>query len=110
MSYEKIVAILEALKESLKIPYTYYQFTDPEEIAGQNRYIAYFESDKIRFLADDKVYRYEPQFAVELYTKIKDLEAEQALIALFDSSDVVWSGGETVYLDDEKMYQTVFYC
>lgn len=110
MSYEKIVAILETLKTSHKIPYAYYQFSDPGEIKGQKRYIAYFESSKIRFLADDKVYRYEPKFAVELYTKTKDLEAEQALIALFDSNEVVWSGGETVFIDEEKMFQTVFYC
>lgn len=109
MTYEIMTAILDALKESLKIPYCYYQFADESEIEGADKYIAYFEDDKLRFLADNKVYHFEPHFAVELYTKTKDIETEGALIALFDENEVAWSGGESVYIEDEKMYQTVFY-
>ena len=105
MTYTIMTAILDALK----IPYAYYQFEDKSEIEGADKYIAYFEDEKLRFMADDKVYHFEPHFAVELYTKTKDIATENALIALFDSNDVAWSGGETVYLDDEKMYLTVFY-
>lgn len=105
MTYEIMTAILD----DLKIPYAYHQFEDKSEIEGADKYIAYFEFDKNRFIADDIVYHYEPHFAVELYTRKKDLSAEQALIQLFDEYEAAWSGGDTVYLDDEKMYLTVFY-
>lgn len=102
MTYELMNTILT----ELGIPFTYYQFkTKPTG----DKYIAYFESEKVRMLADDKVYHYEPSFAVELYTKTKDLTTEASLIALFEHYDVPWSGGTSVYIDSEKMYQTVFY-
>lgn len=106
MTYEIMTAILD----DLKLPYAYYQFKDKSEIEGADKYVAYFEFDKSRFLADDIVYHFEPHFAVELYTAVKDLDAERALIQLFDDYEVAWSGGDTVYIEDEKMYQTVFYC
>ena len=103
MSYELINTILTALG----IPYTYYQFKEPPT---GDKYIAYFETEKRRLLADDKVYHHEPSFAVELYTKIKDVETEEALIALFDQYDVVWSGGDSTWIESEQVYQTVYYC
>lgn len=105
MTYELINKILT----DSKIKFTYYQFKNHEEIKGLNRYIAYFESEKLRVVADDKVWHHEPNFAVELYTKTKDLEAENILIQLFAENEVTWSGGESVYIDEEDMYQTVFY-
>lgn len=104
MTYQLMTDILD----ELNIKYTYLQF-DPGELDGVDKYIAYFESDKIRYLADDKVYHYEPHFAVELYTKYKDINTEQDLIGLFDKNEVPWSGGVSTYIDSEKMYMTVFY-
>lgn len=106
MTYDVMTAILD----DLKIPYAYYQFRDRSEIEGADKYIAYFEVEKIRFLADNKVYHFEPHFAVELYTAVKDVEAEQALIQLLDANEAPWSGGDTVYIEEEKMFLTVFYC
>ena len=103
MSYELINTILT----ELGIPYTYFQFKEPP---SGDKYIAYFEMEKKRFLADDKVYHHEPSFAVELYTKIKDVETEETLIGLFDKYNVVWSGGESTWIESEQVYQTVYYC
>lgn len=103
MTYERIVQILT----ELGIPFAYYQFKNPPT---GDKYIAYFETGKDRFLADDKVYSWAPTFAIELYTKKKDLETEDRLIALFEQHEVVWSGGESSWIESEKMYQTVFYC
>ncbi len=103
MTFDRVIQILTALG----IPYAYYQFK--EKPTGP-AYIAYFETGKSRVLADDKVYVHTPQFAIELYTKKKDLTLEDQLIALFEQHEIVWSGGESVYIDSEKMYQTVFYC
>lgn len=92
--------------DELGIPYCYYQFNGPVKYKA---YIAYFEDDKELFLADDKVYLQEPHFAVELYTQKKDRKTEKLLTDLFEKYEVVWSGGVSVYIDSEKMYQTVFY-
>lgn len=102
MTYELIKSILD----ELGLPYAYFQFKKPPK---GNKYIAYFESDKVRFLADDTVYHFEPHFAIELYTKDKDIATEQALIDLLQENDVPWSGGESTYIDSENVFQTVFY-
>jgi len=102
MTYELITSILD----ELGLPYAYYQFKKPPE---GNKYIAYFESDKIRLMADNVVYYFEPHFAIELYTKDKDIATENRLIELLKVNEVPWSGGESNYIDSEKVYQTVFY-
>lgn len=102
MTYELIKSILD----ELGLEYAYYEF---KKKPTGDKYIVYFESEKVRFLADDKVYNYEPQFALELYTKTKDIATETALINLFDENEVVWSGGESSYIDSEQIWQTVFY-
>ena len=61
MSFELMNLILT----ELGIPFAYFQFKEPPT---GDKYIAYFESEKVRFLADDKVYHHEPAFAVELYS------------------------------------------
>lgn len=110
MTYEVIKSVLDEYKSALGVPYCYHHFKDRSEIEGKSCYAAYFEIEKGRFLADDKVYTYDFHFAVELYTKVKDTAAERKLMELFDQYEVVWYGGETVYIEDEKVYMTVFYC
>ena len=104
MTYELMNTILT----SLGIPYAYHHFKKPVTAA---KYAAYFESDRVRFLADDHVYAWGPQFAVELYMrKDRDIALENQLIELFDQYDVVWSGGESTFIDSEGVYLTTFYC
>lgn len=100
--YVKIKTVLD----EFGLPYAYYQF---KEAPVGDAYIAYFETGKNRMLADDKVYLHESSFAVELYTKTKDPTLEESLISAFEDAELVWSGGETTYIDSEKMYQTIFY-
>lgn len=102
MNYELINQILA----ETGIEYSYYQFLEPPT---GDKYIAYLEISKERFLADDRVYSWTPTFAIELYTRIKDLETEQELIDLFDSHGLVWSGGESEWIEQERIFQTVFY-
>ncbi len=102
MSYELIKKILD----ELGILYTYYEFHEP---VTAKRYIAYFENAKDTFLADNKVYHFEPRFTIELYTKVVEPETEQKLIDLFEKYEVVWSADSPTYIDSEKVYQTVFY-
>lgn len=102
MTYELIQKILK----ELGITYTYYQFKGPVK---SPKYIAYYEISKNPEYADDKVYHFEPSFAVELYTKDKDVATENKLIALFAKYEVPWDGGVSTYIDTEKVYETVFY-
>ena len=102
MTYELMNTILT----ELALPFAYDHFREPPT---GNAYVAYFESDKIRFLADDVVYHHEPHFAVELYTAFKDPTLEGTLMELFERHEVPWSGGDSVWIESEKMYQTVFY-
>ncbi len=103
MSYETIQKILE----EMGLPYAYYEFNGPIEA---ERYIAYYEDTKETFLADDRVYKWEPHFAIELYTKYKEPETEEKLVELFDKYEVPWAGGETSRIDTEKVFVTIFYC
>lgn len=81
MTYDTIETVLN----ELGLPYAYFQFkSKPRSIP----YVAYFEDEKLRFMADDKVYRFEPHFAIELYTTKKDPELENRLIELFDQHEV----------------------
>lgn len=105
MTYE----LMDEILTEMGLPYTYYQFSGDNLPAG-DKYIAYFESEKVRFLADDKVFHYTPTFAIELYTKYKEPNTEKQLIDLLDQYEVVWSGGESTWIESEQMFQTVFYC
>lgn len=102
MTYELIKTILD----ELGIVYTYYEFREP---VTASKYIAYYENAKERFLADDKVYHFEPRFTIELYTKYVEPETEQALIDLFEEYGVLWSAESATYIDTEKVFLTVFY-
>lgn len=102
MTYELIKTILD----ELGIVYSYYEFNEP---VTAKRYIAYFENAKDRFVADDKVYHFEPRFTIELYTKHVEPQTEQKLIDLFEKYEVVWSADSATYIDTEKVFLTVFY-
>lgn len=103
MTYEEINSILK----EFGLPYAYNEFNGP---VTYSQYVAYFEDDKNLFYADNIVYDQTPHFAIELYTKTKDRKLEQKLIDIFQSHEVAWSGGVSTYIDNEQIYQTVFYC
>lgn len=98
--------LVQKILDELGIEYAYYQFSEP---ITADRYIAYFENAKDRFLADNKVYAFESRFSIELYTKAVEPDTEQKLIDLFDKYEVAWSADSATYIDTERVYMTVFY-
>lgn len=102
INYETVTSILK----ELGIEYAYYQFN--EDMSGKERFIAYLETSREPFNADDKTYVFERRFAIELYTKVIEPETEQKLIDLLDKYDIAWNCDSSTWLEDEKVYITVF--
>ena len=103
MTFELMVKMLEALG----LPFSYFQFKDSP---GSDCYVAYFETEKVQHYADNRTYKWDPRFAIELYSKEKDPSLEERLIDILGKYNVPWSGGESTWIEPEQMYQTVFYC
>lgn len=93
----------EKILSSSGFPVTYLSW--PENRAPQMPYICYYVSGSDNFAADGIVYYPVNQIQVELYTELKDLEAEAALeIAL---ASFYWNKTET-YIDTENCYQIAY--
>ena len=99
MTLEEFKSILE----STGFPVTYHSW--PESKAPPMPYICYYVSGSDNFAADGVVYYPVNQLQVELYTELKEPEAEAALetaLAFF-----YWNKTET-YIDTEQCYQIVY--
>lgn len=94
---------IKNLLESTGFPITYRDW--PESEAPPMPYICYLVSYSNNFAADGGVYCKINHIQIELYTKLKDPEAEdkveKALSSLF------WDKTET-YIDTEKCYQILY--
>lgn len=97
---------LEELKDRLEttgFPVTYREW--PENAAPPLPFICYLVAYSNNFAADGEVYYPIDRVQVELYTKLKDPEAEgkveQALAGLY------WEKTET-YISTEKCYQILY--
>ena len=84
-------------------PVTYLSW--PENGAPQMPYICYHVSGSDNFAADGSVYYSVNQMQVELYTELKDPEAEAALETALAS--FYWNKTET-YIDTENCYQIAY--
>jgi hypothetical protein len=105
--YNTLNAVLAKFEMLTDAPYAYYEFKEP---VTADRYVAFFESEKIPHYADNKTYTYDHGFAIELYTKVKEPETEEKLINLLAEYEIPWSGGETVKIDNDNVFMTTFYC
>lgn len=77
---------------------------------GQNvtpPYIVYFENGTDNFGADNKTYHIRREISVELYTRHKDPDAEEAVEAVFDALELFWDKTEA-FLDDENVYEVIY--
>lgn len=99
MTLEEIKSALE----STGFPVTYRSW--PERKAPSMPYICYYVSGSDNFAADGMVYYPVNQIQVELYTELKDTEAEAALETALAS--FYWNKTET-YIDTEQCYQIVY--
>ena len=94
---------IQELLESTGFPVAYNVFPKEEEHAPP--FICWIITGSENFAADDAVYFMAPEVQVELYTPLKEEDAEQrveeALSAYFYNKDEGW-------LEDEEMYMVTY--
>jgi len=96
------VALFTLLKTT-GLPVAYHHFVEPPTLP----YIVYLFSYSSNFGADNKVYAKNPNYQVELYTKIKDPASEKLVEDLFDANDIYWEKSET-FINSEGLYQILY--
>lgn len=70
-------------------------------------FLCIVETRTDNFGADNKVFYKRHNVDIELYTKQKDLNAEQALEDTLDACSIFYNA-EDIYLDDEKCLERVY--
>lgn len=97
---------LEALASALEstgLPVTYLAW--PEGSAPPLPFICYLVVSSNNLFADGQVYLTVQRIHVELYTKVKDLDAESRVEDAL--REIPWQKSET-YLNTEKCYQILY--
>ena len=103
MTREEIAAIVE----SMNLPCAYYEFND--DTPQEPPFICWFFSSDNDFKADNENFSNIEVLNIELYTKYKDFEQDDAVEAVLKQNGLVWYK-ETNYIENEKMYQTAYEC
>lgn len=101
MTYAEIASMIE----STELENTYYQY--PEGEAPELPYILFYYPERDDFQADNKNYAKITQLNIELYTKEKDFEKEEALEGILEANDLVYDKEEQ-YIESEKMYEVLY--
>ena len=96
------VELLDLLKTT-GYPIAYHHFVS----AATPPYIVYLRSFDTNISSDTKVHGKFKNYQVELYTKKKDLVAEQSIEAVLNNIDTDYDTLET-YIESEEMYQVVY--
>lgn len=84
---------------------TYYEWPIGE--APALPFVCYFNPSDTAFAADNINFYSQPRFAVELYTKDRDLATEALFEAKFRENDIYYTK-ETEFITDERCWMTVF--
>ena len=96
-------ATLFQLLKTTGLPVAYHHFTSPPVPP----YLVYLFSYSSNFGADNLVYKAEPNYQVELYSKTKNLTSEKLIEDLFNNNDIYWEKTE-MYIDSEDLYQVLY--
>ncbi len=95
--------VLKTLLKTTGLPVAYHHFVTPPIPP----YIVYLFSYSSNFGADNKVYKENPNYQVELYTKKKDPASELLIESLFAENDIYWEKTEA-YIESESLYQVLY--
>ena len=101
MTYKEISSMIE----SSELDFAYYQF--PENEAPDLPYILFYYPERNDFQADSANYAKITQLNIELYTKEKDFETEEALEELLEEYGLTYDKEEQ-YINEEKMYEVLY--
>lgn len=103
----KITDLINILKATgFPIFYSHFNVTD-DNPAPEPPYMTYIFSYSSNMYADNKVYKKIDNFQIELYTKIKDLQAEKKLEDLFDLNEIPYSTSE-IFIESENIFQKIY--
>lgn len=101
------VELFQALK-TIGYPVAYSHFVDtPQNPAPAPPFITYRFMDNSDLMADNQNYVEIGNFAVELYTDEKDLEAEQKVQDKLKELGLPYTKTET-WIDSEKLFQVIY--
>ncbi|MGG3841821.1 hypothetical protein [Anoxybacillus kestanbolensis] len=98
----KLDELYDILKET-GFPVAYSHFFKPQNPP----FIVYVIAYSSNFGADDRVYQEIENVQIELYTKMKDLEAESKVKTVLDEHGFYYETTE-IYIPSEKLYQKVY--
>ena len=98
---DRILDILQALG----IPFAYDHFAEGE--SPEPPFICYLLPASDNFAADGQVYFKATEVHIELYTDVKDPEAESQLEAVLDEYGIFYNKTE-VWIDSEKLYEVLY--
>ena len=101
MTFEEVKQILN----ETGLPFTYYSYPIGE--VPNLPYMVFYYPNTENFGADDVVYAHISALNVELYTKNKDFQTEQAVESVFVSHGLFWDKSES-YLDSEHMHEVLY--
>lgn len=91
--------------KSIGLPAAYHHFEEGQSPAPP--FLVYLYPGTNNFSADGTVYQGVNQLDIELYTDIKDLEAEKSVEAVLKKHGFFYEKTET-YLESEKMYEVIY--
>ena len=97
----------EFLRMIAEIPFpsAYDHFAEGE--SPDPPFITYLMPGSHNFSADGKVYDRITEVHIELYTDVKDPEAESQLEAVLDTHGIFYNKTE-VWIDSEKLYEVLY--
>lgn len=91
--------------KSVGLPAAYHHFEEGK--SPDPPFLVYLYPGTNNFSADGTVYQGVNQLDIELYTDIKDLEAEKRVEAVLKEHGFFYEKTET-YLESEKMYEVLY--
>jgi hypothetical protein len=104
MKLEELKTILEAT--GFPVAYSHFTQTDNNPLPFPP-FIAYVVAYSANFVADNHVYKKGDVVQIELYTTLKDEEAEAAVEAVLNEAELPYESTET-YIDSEQLYQKIY--
>lgn len=96
---------INAMIESMDLPFTYYQFE--KGTAQAPPYVVFFYSTDSDVFADDSNYVDKEQLNVELYTRYRDFDLEKQVEAILESNGFTY-GKEASFIESERLYQIAY--
>lgn len=71
-------------------------------------YITFYPTGTDNFAADNKVYEVVEGFKIELYSRESVSTEENKLGKYLTLNGLMWDKEQTIWIDEEKLYMTVF--